>query len=576
MRRLAVSTLLVALFVSLVGFVVHRRLGPHHDEAATLEPADTTPTEAPADDGEAVGTEHATTSDPAAQEATEPAAVTVEPSAPGEPEAPLAESPDAVGAESPEAPITEPTVTTPTTEPAVTAPIAEPAVTAPIAEPTVTAPIAQPAVVAPDGTPAEGAPPGPNASATRPLRVIATDWESVAPILLAAGGARTRDGSILARAGIAHELRVASSTDELEEALARGGADERGADVAVLPLARWVASYEHLAALETEAFFVGAWSRGSQLVYASPDASPSERLPTAISVAAERDTAASLSLLVLLAEMDVRPERVRFTGPDDARALFMTTEREAADATSRSRDRALWLSSADATHLAPWVVIAPRAFLRAEQPRLTAWARAWLEGSALLSRDVPAAARTIAAIQGAPPLIELLRRLGQLEPIGLAEQAELVGLSGRSAMSLEALFRRAWAIDRAVGVLSGPPPPSVPVASGTIAALLRHGPPARARVTRPAAPPQTRVLATFPLALPRTPRVTEPPEPTVARLAFVAAVFSRSGLVLSVPRDRAPLAEALVARAVELYGLDPTRVEITTGATPSLRVLSPG
>jgi hypothetical protein len=84
------------------------------------------------------------------------------------------------------------------------------------------------------------------------------------------------------------------------------------------------------------------------------------------------------------------------------------------------------------------------------------------------------------------------------------------------------------------------------------------------------------VLATFPLTLPRTSRGdTSDTDAAVARLGFVAGVFPRSGLRVIAPRQQAATARALADRAIEQYGLDPARLEFTTGTTASLRVLAP-
>ncbi|MBX7196244.1 MAG: hypothetical protein K1X94_29580, partial [Sandaracinaceae bacterium] len=409
----------------------------------------------------------------------------------------------------------------------------------------------------------------------RPLRVVSTSWEVATPVLLAAGGSSTIDGSILSREQLAVEVRVSTRTTELEEALARGGSEANGADVAIVPLATWVGSYEHLAALETEVFFVAAWSRGSEVLFASPSATPAERVPASFAIAGTRGAPESLTALLLLSEMGVAPDHVRFTASDDLDALLATAEREGLDAELRARNRVPWLSTADASHLAPWVIVAPRGFVRAHQPALVALSSAWLEGMAQLARDVPGAARTIAAIPGAPPLVDLLRRLGQIESIGLREQAELAGLSGRSYVTLETLFRRAWSIERAIGVLSGPPPETLPIATGTIASLVRREVPAPVEHPPFRAAPEPRVIVTVPLALPRSSRDAAAGDAIVAHIGFAAGVFPRSGLRLVGPRDRSAALRALADRAIEQYGLDASRLEITTGTSAALRVLAP-
>jgi hypothetical protein len=541
MRRIGVSVLLVALLATLVGFVVSRRLGVSGTEAET---------------GTEAAAEAETGSEAEAETGSEAEAETGTGTGTGA----------GTGAEAEAATGSEAEAETGTGMGAGTGAEAE-AATGSEAE-------------AATGT---GAGTGAEAEASveslldRPLRVISTHWEVAAPILLASGGASSVEGSILDRAGLRQELRVSARASDLEEALARGGAEANGADLAILPLATWVASYEHLAALETEIFFVAAWSRGSQVVFASPEATPSERVPASFSIAGARGSAESLSVLLLLSEMGVSPERVRFTASDDAAALLSAAEREGPDAELRARNRVPWLSTADASHLSPWVVVAPRGFVREHQPVLAAWARAWLEGREMLARDVPAGARSIAAITGAPPLVDLLRRLGQLESVGLVEQAELAGLSGRSYVTLEVLFRRAWSIDRAIGVLSGPPPEVLPIATGTIATLVRRETPTPLERAAFRAAPEPRVLASFPLTLPRASRGGDAAgtDAAVARVGFVAGVFPRSGLRVVAPRQQASTARALADRAIEQYGLDPARLEVTTGTTASLRVLAP-
>lgn len=61
----------------------------------------------------------------------------------------------------------------------------------------------------------------------------------------------------------------------VEGALARGGGDKDGADIAVVPFCELVASYERLRALSPEAFFVVGWSRGREALVSARDALPS-------------------------------------------------------------------------------------------------------------------------------------------------------------------------------------------------------------------------------------------------------------------------------------------------------------
>lgn len=516
MRRIAVSVLLVALFVSLVGFVVHRRIGGHTQPEIVAE---TEPTAEDETDVEA-RTDNDTPTD------TVTAAETVEPP-----------------------PVADPVVPEPVADPV---PVAEPEATA---EP-VTDPVPQPVT---DPAPeAVVEPTSPSVLLDRPLRVIATHWEAATPILLA------DQGGGLERAGLRQELRVARTATEIEEALARGGAEDGGADLAIVPLSTWVASYEHLAALETEAFFVAAWSRGSQAFVASPSLRAAERVPTDVTIASPASAAETLTLALLLSELGADPQRMRFAQPDEAGPSFAAIERESPESTLRANGRVPWLSTADASRLSPWVVLAPRAFVRDHQPALVAWSEAWLAALTLLSRDVPASARTIAAIEGAPPLIEVLRRLGQIEMVPLSAQAELAGLAGSTPITIESLFRRTWALHRALGLIDGPVPETSPIATGTIATLVRRTPPASTPPVPFRAPTDVRVLASAPL--------TASPEAALERLAFLAGVFPRSRIRVESRPSR--VTQGLSDSAHERFAIDPARIEVVTGHPSAMRVLA--
>lgn len=131
---------------------------------------------------------------------------------------------------------TEPETTTPEATPAPEAtPTPEPAPT-PTPEAT---PTAEPAPT-PEATPTPAAP---TFLLDRPLRVVSTRWEPVAPALLANGSALvSAPGSAIEEAHLRQVVRIVGRASEVEEALALGGATEGGADIAILPLASWVAA----------------------------------------------------------------------------------------------------------------------------------------------------------------------------------------------------------------------------------------------------------------------------------------------------------------------------------------------
>lgn len=411
---------------------------------------------------------------------------------------------------------------------------------------------------------------------SRPIRAVATRWEVAAPALLAAGGVRSQDGSLFDSLHLRTELNVVRGAREVEEALARGGAEEGGADIAIIPLATWISSYEHLAALGTEVFFVAAWSRGSEAYFIAPNADPSRRLPATLALAGDRTSAETLSLLMLFGEADVDIHRLRFTSLDSSDAIVATVEREARDAELGARGRVPWMSTADASRISLWVMVAPRAFADAHTDAIVAWCRGWQRGVELLARDVPQAARTISGFEGAPPLVDVLRRLGQIAYVPLFEQAELAGLSGRSYLTLGTLFERAWDAERRIGVVTGPPPESMPIATFAIASIVRReapSPPPLVASTRTSE--STRVLMTFPFDVARSYRDAEKRERLVNRVAFIASVFARSPLRVSVPSRDLEHARIIIGSAVEQYGVDSARITVTSGQNSDLRVLFP-
>src|SRR6202044_3824992 len=109
------------------------------------------------------------------------------------------------------------------------------------------------------GSAAAPADAGPVKLFDRPLRVIALGWDLAAPALLANGGIDPGDKSEFTAAGLDVHVAAVDAMSAVEGALARGGGDKDGADIAVVPFCELVASYERLRALSPEAFFVVGW-----------------------------------------------------------------------------------------------------------------------------------------------------------------------------------------------------------------------------------------------------------------------------------------------------------------------------
>jgi hypothetical protein len=330
---------------------------------------------------------------------------------------------------------------------------------------------------APDG--------GPSPLLDRPLRVTTLGWDLAAPGLIANGGLEAGANSDFSAAGIEVRLFAADAMGVIEGALARGGADKDGADIAVVPFCQFVASYERLRALSPEAFFVVGWSRGREALISSKDALPAPGDAKEVKmVGAAGETATFLGLFALDAA-GIPVSSVRLLSPTERTddAVLAAVDRDAAPADAARRH--ILLTTADASRLVPFVAVAQHGLLEKNGKALTAWARVWLEGTQKLSSDPPAAARQITAAPGAPEPIALLKRLGQIASAGLMDNAKIAGLSGRGALTLDSLFQRTYRLYRAAGLLATPAPEAAPIATAVIASLVRSNP---ALVTAPPPP----------------------------------------------------------------------------------------
>ena len=417
---------------------------------------------------------------------------------------------------------------------------------------------------------------------TRPLRVATLGWEVIAPGLIANGGMSPAADALLAKAGLDVRLAVTEDPAVIEGALARGGADAEGADVAILPLQTFVASYERVRALAPEVFFVVGWSRGREaLAAADPDAlaepepppdAPASGAPAppapkpAVKVIGAPGEPATFLALFVLDVTGIDPARVRIVSRAKAASApdaFAAIDRAAPDA-APARAKRLLVTTNDATALVPYVAVAPHGFITANAPALTALARGWLAGAEKLRADVPGAARLVAAQPGAPEAVALLERLGWLEPATVEDGARLAGLSGRSAVTLAELLRQSWRIWRAAGVLSTPAPVVPPADSTVIAALVRASPPP----TAPPPPIWTGTPGATVLLDRRLPSGALDEAMLVQQIGWLAGIFERSAVRVTVAHDKKRSA-AVVAAAVERFDLPPDRVSAGGRAVPA-------
>lgn len=396
--------------------------------------------------------------------------------------------------------------------------------------------------------------------APRPkLRVVALGWEVLAPGVLANDGMTSTKDSAFSRAGLDVTFSSVVDTEEIELRLGRGGTDERGADVALMPLPAFVASYERLRALSPQVFHVVAWSRGRDVLVGNAELLHHPPARGDLRLHGTPGSSSTLLGLFALEQAGVSPSRVQLvadTGASLRHGLRAVERRK-----SRQLDaRDLVISTAEATHLVPVVAVAPAGVVQGRRADLGTWSRVWLTGVQTLSRDPAAAARTLAAESGAPEAVDLIDALGWLDFTDVYGAARAAGLSGRGAVELDGLFHRTWSLWREVGLLTTPPPQRVPLTATIIADLARE---ATSPAPEPAPKPRDAgadgpgVLLTH--AVPGRRLDPEAESRLVAEVGFSAGVFSRSTIEVWVPRSP-EAAQRVASNATERFGLAEGRV----------------
>jgi hypothetical protein len=390
----------------------------------------------------------------------------------------------------------------------------------------------------------------------RPVRVIALGWDRLVPGLIANGGTSSGATSLFAKRGVQTELSIGPTMAHIEDALANGGTHERGADIAIISLPELAASYESLRALAPKIFFVVGRSHGRDALVAAAGQNLT-KLPKRGEILLVGDKGAPSTLLGLFA-LDLAgasPERVRVVPVGDASASSVTFA--AIDRTDGDNggDRRIVLTTADAAGLVPYVAVASEGFLSGNSVTVREWSSAWLEGVEKVRSDVPLAARTVAAIDGAPEPVDLIRQLGQIESATLADNARLLGLSGRGAITIEQLFQRTWKLWRTASVLTTPAPPNAPLYTNAVTGLVLRSK-ERPRPSATAKPSfDTKPILRITVAI-----KSDSDEAAVAQLGVVAGVFERSALQAGIARNAKKSAQ-LIEHASQRYGLDKQRVK---------------
>lgn len=286
----------------------------------------------------------------------------------------------------------------------------------------------------------------------RPFRVAGMGWELLVP------GA-VPDGRGDAGAGALNvDLASEAQASGLEARFARGGADAQGADLLVMPLPDFVASYEKLRALDPQIIAVVGRARGAIELRQSKDApKPGED----VKVISTGDRSAELLALYVIEGTGAPLDKVRFVrapaadSPEAKGAHYMLVPRGAPADGARTL-----VSSADASGLVPLVAVAPRAQLEPMKAAYAAWAERWTAGTLSVKKDAPGAARAIVGRPGAPDPVALVERMGQIDwQEAITSPRSLV----EDAWSAQGGFARSWQLMRAAGILGTPPPEKTPV-----------------------------------------------------------------------------------------------------------------
>ncbi len=393
----------------------------------------------------------------------------------------------------------------------------------------------------------------------RVLRVTGLGWELLAPALLENGGLTTKKDSAFSKADLQVAISPADTMKDVEGALARGGADSAGADVAVVPLPNLAMAYDRLRALRPAVFFVSGWSRGREVLAAKE---PLDRVPTTGDVLVESKGSDS-SLAFALFSLDlsgIAPGRVKLAEPGD-KAKIRALD---GDDVKPGDQTNVVLSTAEAGRFVPFVMVAPASFVDRERTTLAAFCKAWLAGVEKMDSDPTGSARSIGALEGAPEPIALLGRLGRIAPTGLAENAELTGLSGRGAVTIETLFLRTWRLVKDAKLSTASAPEAAPVAPIIVATLVRSEPKLAKPIAKSDAPSEKpkHADALSPLVVTRIDGDTDE---VAHEAALVTGVFPRAQARITAYRGGAmdkALATELVNELVGRYGLGADRFTI--------------
>lgn len=173
-------------------------------------------------------------------------------------------------------------------------------------------------------------------------------------------------------------------------------------------------------------------------------------------------------------------------------------------------------------------------------------------GAETLEKDVPGAARTIASKADDIDALELIDLLGWVDFAPPRENAEMVGLSGRSAVNLEHLFQIAWQVWREAGVITSPSPEAMPISTTTIVGLVQSE-------LRKTGGEDSEVESTDDVLLVHRQHGLDDKE-FVEQIGLLAGLFERSKLEVTVNWNESETDE-MVEQASERFDISQTRLD---------------
>ena len=400
----------------------------------------------------------------------------------------------------------------------------------------------------------------------RPLRAVGLGWATMAPGIWANQGLSPGADSAFSARGLELRLAVAESAQGIARALAEGGEDPQGADLAIVPLPTMVVLSELLAPLRPRIFLVTGWSRGDHALLAGEDGSlPGVAQAAELTLAAEHGAPEHLlALLVLdLLGYDANAVQLLLPGSEQASgADLVALENPRRRRQAWGKQRREVFSTRQATGAMPTVAIAPQRFLQEHDDSLEAFALAWMAAAQETDRDPPAAARLLGDLPAAPEALELLGPLAGQAPSSWEENARLAGLAGSEGASLQRLYDSYARLWQKLGEIGARSEQGSPVATELLAATVRAGlaeQPLQHQLPDPHDDLRPPVGEPRPLLFLPSDALGSEEGQRLARLGLLAAVFAPLQLRVSEGQQAENL-NALLTAAQQRYDLPRERL----------------